>query len=60
MRAFWQQRLEDLGTATEYAERQLDGVIMRALGQLAIPIEALLDEVSDEDAANARWGIEAA
>jgi predicted component of type VI protein secretion system len=58
MRAFWEQRLEDLHTATQYAERQLGRVVLAGLEQMAIPIEALLDEISDEEAANVRWGVE--
>lgn len=48
MRPFWERRIEDLDTAKAYAEVQLDSLLLKVLGQLAIPIEAAMDEENDE------------
>lgn len=57
MRPYWERRLADLDTAKQYAERQVDALVLKAIGQLGIPIEALLDEIGNQEAADARWGI---
>lgn len=49
MQPFWERRLEDLDTARTFAERQLNSLTLKALGQMAIPIEALLDQISAEE-----------
>lgn len=43
MLPYWDQVVEDAERKVAYGKRQREPLIMRALGQMALPIEAALD-----------------
>lgn len=48
MEEFWLQRRADLVTAVVYCESQIEQFTLRKLGQMALPIEAALEEENAE------------
>ena len=49
MLPYWDQVQEDAERKVRYASRQKEPLILRLLGQMALPIEAGMDEDSSED-----------
>jgi hypothetical protein len=49
MLPYWDQVIEDSQTKEQYGKRQREGILLRLLGQMAIPIEAALADDTSED-----------
>lgn len=49
MLPYWDQAIEDAQSKERYGKRQRENIILRMIGQIAIPIEAAMaDDQSEE------------